>query len=1657
MLTKYCSADVLEVQRGAKKASNIKLSSFEHLPEDAFREDDDYIYVKVRAISSQVNKNFDSWPAYELAGMDKSSFDQFVSKLDDTDKTSSRSVRVFTANAVDTRDGFGFKTFSGRPVFVDHNNSDPGRARGVVVDAVLHVEPSNKKEASDSYWASPEAESYHKPETWIELLMEIDAKQFPKLAAALESGEIDSVSMGASVQNTECNICANVAETQDDFCHHIANKGNVFFSQKEGRKKIAAEVCHDVSFFEISNVFDPADPTAVHTEPVKPRKIKKANVRKKLAGDVTRVNLRALSEGLKGALSSYRLQGEELDYWQKEIYNQLRAYSTQREKYSLSAEEYRTLANRVLSAYGANEDLSTNGLFSILDRELEGDPLDSIETLPTVDDVDWLADSGIRWSSVKTGISYPEFPGGAHNWSVEITLEKPVDEEQLDEWFPISATGTGPDGRELLFDVPVTVPPSRRQFDLYVAEILDAIKDLGGSILKTDIKFYDPNESPKLNVQDHDFLNDSGIRWSYVKTADDDFPSWYGLGVPSLLQAYADYSADLISYEDMQRIINDGRGKRVHPDGSQVGNSTPYENLNLYGSSPEKLKAFVDGLIEKYPAAFAGHEPEEPDYLKDIPVVREDRGQRSVEDIREDWGVGERDEQGRLKWTRVSSQKLGAYGLDEDDPSYKAKEDIVSSLWVITDQISGYNFEYALELLDDLRGKLEPYSDMIPDFAWYESEAEDIRNQLLMLTSLSHDQSEAEDPQLSSKLWDKVLAGTRDTYHLVDTFIDEVRDMVMVADFFPLDEVPIVREERPGEQASEIRDKYNVGERDESGRLKWTSYFKTSEGHEYYRGGKDLRGKILGMTEVLLEMVNHEEFENVSRQAQFLLMEIAYLINRDNEDELGDYTLLMPLVESASISVARGDVQAFHQAVQQIRDMIFLNKLRVERPNRQVEDIHRDYDVGERDDKGRLKWVTSADGSGRLKWTSLKSSGDASGEIYHRLYTLGDSMRRELQAGDFERAVSISKEIDSIQDQVQNADVGDDVRSMFHALPSLPNSDDIRPASARFLVRAVDRALGFEPIGEAWSVDHDERENEKRRWDIRNKHDVGQRDENGRLKWTHVPEIRWSHLKNADYNGWSNWDTWNTLLLAENEYESYQRIHSFVEKNDFEGLKKFLIEDIIGPTNAEAIEDAQEWNDIPEEERIDYHFEDLKERNPKAAELVDALGFGADVSDYQPDLIDAGLVNFDEIWKHLRSGDGFEDDEAPLTLPESWSTHEGSSKLKWSSLKTGMSRPDIEVVMSDYLVLWWEQLERGEVDRARKTSKSWKSLVLDLQREYLLKLTAPGGGSGREEADTLKYLESLDDEIISKTGWITNNLENDYARSMSNAILESAEEALPTGFNTLVDMFERNEISGEIASSRSQESFDSYGLKWENGHLIDKNDDFKVKPVGRGDYTTERVWGTDVGDPWDALEEVAPEFVSLVSEEYDMWEARGDNTVPPKEGRHKITFTYNGYVRKVPKDKEGLAAIREEMDFINNEMSASEPVPPARSYMDNDAVMVQEELTDIGEHEDSPASWDMEWVDIPQAGYDAGGQLRAFDAFASIKNPKAFDKALEILDSSLNGQNKQGKVSVILKQAAPQVHKDNLELLEEFDRTRNPLSAAFIIDDIARRKSVRGV
>lgn len=210
MFKKFGAPSLLTL-RGLKPLDTVELHkvSFNDFPN--FKPEKDYVYTVARAISSRVNANYDGWPVEEI-------------------RTS-------------------YKSFVGRPIFVEHNNSDYKTAKGVVLDAIYR----ESKLASGIVDGS------------VYCLMEVDAKTFPRLANAIMEGRLNAVSMGADVEGTICSGCGNYATSPKQFCDHVRRmKGQKVSIFKEGKRVEALiwENCVKPKFFELSYVFEPADESA---------------------------------------------------------------------------------------------------------------------------------------------------------------------------------------------------------------------------------------------------------------------------------------------------------------------------------------------------------------------------------------------------------------------------------------------------------------------------------------------------------------------------------------------------------------------------------------------------------------------------------------------------------------------------------------------------------------------------------------------------------------------------------------------------------------------------------------------------------------------------------------------------------------------------------------------------------------------------------------------------------------------------------------------------------------------------------------------------------------------------------------------------------------------------------------------------------------------------------------------------------------------------------------------------------------------------------------------------------------------------------------------------------------------------------------------------
>jgi len=195
--------------------------------------EDDFLYVRNRAISAgNVIENSDG--TTQIVNIDDiyKEFERY-SKL----------IRGANSNGdffTDFELKLHYKTFIGKPAFVDHDNENIENARGVIIDAI-----------------------YNEKGNFVELLKAVDKKAYPELTQGIVRHYITDTSMGCRCGYSLCSICGNKAITEDDFCEHIINYKGMNFNGLP-----VWEDNRDIEFFEDSFVTQGADPDAKIMEKV---------------------------------------------------------------------------------------------------------------------------------------------------------------------------------------------------------------------------------------------------------------------------------------------------------------------------------------------------------------------------------------------------------------------------------------------------------------------------------------------------------------------------------------------------------------------------------------------------------------------------------------------------------------------------------------------------------------------------------------------------------------------------------------------------------------------------------------------------------------------------------------------------------------------------------------------------------------------------------------------------------------------------------------------------------------------------------------------------------------------------------------------------------------------------------------------------------------------------------------------------------------------------------------------------------------------------------------------------------------------------------------------------------------------------------------------
>src|SRR4051812_6213219 len=98
-------ARVIELKSSPERVKTASLDRFADFHD--YRTEDGYLYARIWAISSRVNKNNDGWPSKELAG-GEDAWEKITSQH--------HSAEGFVVEANDTAK-HGYSTFLGKPIF----------------------------------------------------------------------------------------------------------------------------------------------------------------------------------------------------------------------------------------------------------------------------------------------------------------------------------------------------------------------------------------------------------------------------------------------------------------------------------------------------------------------------------------------------------------------------------------------------------------------------------------------------------------------------------------------------------------------------------------------------------------------------------------------------------------------------------------------------------------------------------------------------------------------------------------------------------------------------------------------------------------------------------------------------------------------------------------------------------------------------------------------------------------------------------------------------------------------------------------------------------------------------------------------------------------------------------------------------------------------------------------------------------------------------------------------------------------------------------------------------------------------------------------------------------------------------------------------------
>lgn len=139
-----------------------------------------------------------------------------------------------------------YKTFCGKPCFLEHDNKDILRAKGVILDSYLRP---LKRFGNGKYYKMVQLLAY-------------DRTKDPMLVNSILSGEDNAYSVGFYFKSYTCSICGHrVGKGGYDLpCEHTRHLKPLY---KNNSGRLAYRQCEDIEGFECSSVASPAYISAV--------------------------------------------------------------------------------------------------------------------------------------------------------------------------------------------------------------------------------------------------------------------------------------------------------------------------------------------------------------------------------------------------------------------------------------------------------------------------------------------------------------------------------------------------------------------------------------------------------------------------------------------------------------------------------------------------------------------------------------------------------------------------------------------------------------------------------------------------------------------------------------------------------------------------------------------------------------------------------------------------------------------------------------------------------------------------------------------------------------------------------------------------------------------------------------------------------------------------------------------------------------------------------------------------------------------------------------------------------------------------------------------------------------------------------------------------